>query len=215
MSRIRAGLTYANVMSTLAVFLVVAGGSAYAANQLAKNSVGPKQLKRNAVSAPKIKRGAVNASKIRRGAVAAPKLRDGAVATPKLRDGAVTAAKIAPGAVGPAQLAGEYLPADTPGVPVAGVQVAADGSVNRWFNRAGGAPAVAKLGPGSYRIVFPGLESQGYIFNSIAVASLVSTSAGMIARDSDNGIPKVWTFNAAGAPTDRAFDFLLVTPGGP
>jgi hypothetical protein len=64
MKSVRKRLTYANVMSSLAVFLVVAGGSALAANQLAKNSVGTKQLKNNAVTAAKIKNGAVTGSKV-------------------------------------------------------------------------------------------------------------------------------------------------------
>ena len=37
-------LTYSNVVSTLALFLVLAGGAAYAA-KVAKKSVGPAQLK--------------------------------------------------------------------------------------------------------------------------------------------------------------------------
>jgi hypothetical protein len=64
MKFVRKRLTYANVMSTVAVFLVVAGGSALAANQLAKNSVGTKQLKNNAVTGAKIKDGAVTGAKI-------------------------------------------------------------------------------------------------------------------------------------------------------
>jgi hypothetical protein len=64
MKLVRKRLTYANVMSTIAVFLVVAGGSALAAGQLGKNTVGTKQLKNNAVTAAKIKNGAVTGSKI-------------------------------------------------------------------------------------------------------------------------------------------------------
>lgn len=40
MNRVRGRLTYANAVSTLALFLVVAGGTAVAADHLAKNSVG-------------------------------------------------------------------------------------------------------------------------------------------------------------------------------
>ena len=43
--RARSKLTYANVVSTLCLFLVLGGTGAYAASQLAKNSVGPGQLK--------------------------------------------------------------------------------------------------------------------------------------------------------------------------
>jgi hypothetical protein len=38
-------LTYANVTATLALFLVLAGGTAFAATQLPANSVGTKQIK--------------------------------------------------------------------------------------------------------------------------------------------------------------------------
>jgi hypothetical protein len=47
-------LTYANVISTLCLVLVVGGGSAYAASQLAKNSVGSPQLKNGAVTPAKL-----------------------------------------------------------------------------------------------------------------------------------------------------------------
>jgi hypothetical protein len=61
--QIRKRLTYANVISSVAVFLVL-GGAAFAAVKLPKNSVGTKQLKNNAVTTAKIKDGAVTASKV-------------------------------------------------------------------------------------------------------------------------------------------------------
>ena len=55
MHRIRGKLTYANVMVTILAFIVLAGGSAFAATQmLPKNSVGPKQLRKGAVTTTKI-----------------------------------------------------------------------------------------------------------------------------------------------------------------
>ncbi len=95
----RKRLTYANVMSTLAVFLVLGGGAAFAAGQLAKNSVGTRQLKPNAVTAAKLKRSAVTAAKLANGAVTGGKLADGAATTAKLANGAVTTAKLANGAI--------------------------------------------------------------------------------------------------------------------
>jgi len=65
MKSVRKRLTYANVMSSIAVFLVVAGGSALAANQLGKNTVGTKQLKNNAVTNAKIKKGTIEGSKLK------------------------------------------------------------------------------------------------------------------------------------------------------
>jgi hypothetical protein len=54
MKSVRKRLTYANVMSSIAVFLVLAGGTAFAASQLGKETVGAKQLKKEAVSLAKI-----------------------------------------------------------------------------------------------------------------------------------------------------------------
>lgn len=64
MKQIRKRLTYANVMSSIAVFLILGGATALAAGQLGKNTVGTKQLKKEAVTAAKIKNGAVTGSKI-------------------------------------------------------------------------------------------------------------------------------------------------------
>lgn len=69
MKRLHGKLTYANVVATLALFLVVAGGSAFAATKLAKNSVGTKQIKTNAITSAKIKDGAVTGAKINLGSL--------------------------------------------------------------------------------------------------------------------------------------------------
>jgi hypothetical protein len=71
--QIRKRLTYANVMSSIAVFLVL-GGAAFAAAQLPKNSVGSKQLKKNAVTTAKIKNNAITTGKIKNGAVSGAKV---------------------------------------------------------------------------------------------------------------------------------------------
>jgi hypothetical protein len=54
---------YANVTSTLALFVALSGG-AYAAASLPARSVGPAQLKKDAVVRAKIKSNAVNGSKV-------------------------------------------------------------------------------------------------------------------------------------------------------
>ena len=63
MQALRSKLTYANVISTVCLFLIL-GGSAYAATQLPKNSVGTRQIKNGAISGPKIKRGSIEAIKL-------------------------------------------------------------------------------------------------------------------------------------------------------
>lgn len=80
MKRIRKRLTYSNVMSSIAVFLVLGGATAFAAG-LAKNSVGSKQLKKNAVTAAKIKNNAVTAAKIQNGAITGAKVNAASLGT--------------------------------------------------------------------------------------------------------------------------------------
>lgn len=78
MKQLRKRITYANVMSSIAVFLVLGGATAIAAG-LAKNSVGPKQLKKNAVTTVKIKNNAVTGAKIKNGTVSGAKLNLGTI----------------------------------------------------------------------------------------------------------------------------------------
>jgi hypothetical protein len=69
--RIRDRLTYANVISTLCLFILL-GGGAYAASQLEKNSVGTKQIKKNAVTSPKVKKGTLKSSDLKAGVIPEP-----------------------------------------------------------------------------------------------------------------------------------------------
>jgi hypothetical protein len=71
MSRIRPHLTYSNVMSTIAVFGVLAGGSAWAAQK-----IGTDQIKNGAVTAKKLHNNAVTKKKIKNNAVTGVKVKD-------------------------------------------------------------------------------------------------------------------------------------------
>jgi hypothetical protein len=64
MRTIRSKMTYANVISTLCLFLLVGGGAALAAGKLGKNSVGTKQIKNGAVTGAKIKKGTITGTQI-------------------------------------------------------------------------------------------------------------------------------------------------------
>src|SRR3954467_15074404 len=68
LSRLRAHLSYANVIATLALFIAL-GGGAYAAATLPRNSVRASQLRANSVSAAKIRAGAVHGSDIANGTI--------------------------------------------------------------------------------------------------------------------------------------------------
>ncbi len=92
-------LTYANVMSTVGVFIAL-GGTSYAVASLPKNSVGEKQLKASAITSEKIRDGAVTAADLAPGAVRSgprgPRGADGAV-------GAAGAAGAPAAGAGPAE----------------------------------------------------------------------------------------------------------------
>lgn len=62
------GLTYSNVVATIALFIAL-GGGALAATHLGKNSVGTNQIKKNAVVISKIKNGAVTGAKVQAGSL--------------------------------------------------------------------------------------------------------------------------------------------------
>lgn len=98
-------LTYANVVSTLALLIALSGGVAYAATKLPDRSVGEFQLRpgavtaekirKNAVTAPKIKAEAVKQGKLANGSITAAKMTGGSVSNGSLQDGSVTNAKLA------------------------------------------------------------------------------------------------------------------------
>ena len=81
MRKIRAQLTYANVVSTLCLFLLLTGGSALAAATLGKNSVGSRQLKSKSVTTGKIALNAVNGSKVANGSLSGADINLGALGT--------------------------------------------------------------------------------------------------------------------------------------
>jgi hypothetical protein len=58
MSWFRNHMTFANVISILALFVAM-GGTSYAVAMLPKNSVGSKQIKKNAVTSTKVKNGSL------------------------------------------------------------------------------------------------------------------------------------------------------------
>lgn len=61
MKSVRSRLTYANVVATLALFMALAGGTAFAASQLGRESVGTRQLKKEAVTPAKLSKSSKSA----------------------------------------------------------------------------------------------------------------------------------------------------------
>jgi hypothetical protein len=100
----RRRLTYANVVSTLALFLALSGGLAWAAHkitskQIGKGAVKTKNLAKNAVRAKNLAKNAVTTSKLQANAVTNAKLADGSVNLAKLAAGTNVVATATGGAV--------------------------------------------------------------------------------------------------------------------
>ena len=78
LSRLASRLTYANVVSSICLFLVI-GGGAYAAASLPRNSVGPRQLKNNAVTSGKVKDRTLRGVDLKNGTIGPSKLAAGTI----------------------------------------------------------------------------------------------------------------------------------------
>ncbi len=81
MKQIRQRLTYANVMSSIAVFFILGGATAIAANKITA-----KQLQSNSVTTAKIKKNAVTASKIKNNSITTGKIANDAVTGDKVKE---------------------------------------------------------------------------------------------------------------------------------
>jgi hypothetical protein len=93
---IKPRLTYANVVSTLCLFLVLGGGAAFASSKIRSGDIA-----RNGVKSVNLAPGAVKASDVFKRAITSGKLAVGAVRSNQIADGAVGSKQIGAGAVGP------------------------------------------------------------------------------------------------------------------
>lgn len=167
MKRLRKRLTYANVMSSIAVFLVL-GGAAVAASQLPKNSVGSKQLKKNAVTTKKIKNNAVTGGK----------LKNGSVTNEKLAEGAVTGNKVAAGTIGRGNLANAAF------IPQAYGLVDFDGKVDAKFTNGLSDASTPATGAYCFHVAFTPVHAQAtgeadFENNDIPSVALAGTEDGL------------------------------------
>lgn len=125
MRRIRTHLTYANLVSTLALLIALGLGSAYAANQLGPKSVGARQLRPGAVTGPKIAGGAVTPDKIPDNSLTGEKINEGSLAqvpSANAANFATTAETSNPETFAKVDAEGTVFPADSKGIGTADVK---------------------------------------------------------------------------------------------
>jgi hypothetical protein len=218
-------------MVVACIALIVAlGGTSYAIQALPQSSVGSKQLKNNAVTSKKIKNGVVNSNKVKNGSLLSADFKAGQLPAgaqgprgltgergpqgergERGLQGEVGPPGPATGAAGGA-LAGNYPnPALSPtgrGPAVAGVQVAADGTVGSWFNRRGGQPTVGTPQPAIYEVTFPGSS-----FNATSVIPVATLDGGPgqinVRSAIGSGLVAVETWGSTGTPTDMPFTLVV------
>ena len=89
LANLRSRMTYANVMATIAVFVAVSTGGAYAANTVFSTDIVDGEVK-----TPDIANQAVAASQLKAAAVTTNKLADNAVTTQKVKDDDLTGADV-------------------------------------------------------------------------------------------------------------------------
>jgi hypothetical protein len=209
LKQIRKRLTYANVMSSLAVFLVLGGATAFAATKIGAN-----EIKANSIKTGKIVKEAVTAGKIKNGAVTTSKIGALAVTTDKIATDAVTGDKVKESTLGEVPKAALAANAERLG----GLSAGGFERTVRWAvvsANAGGATVVrgnatgaGRISPGNFFVSFP-----ADIRNCAYVATNGDTEAGagpageisVEQRAADNPTDiEVRTYNSAGAQTDPA-----------
>jgi hypothetical protein len=228
--QIRKRLTYANVMSSIAVFMVLGGATAFAAtkigpNEIKANSIKTGKIVKEAVTAGKIKNAAITSTKLGAGAVTEGALADNAVTANKIADNAVTANKIAANAVtasklanasvtaeklAPGTVASSVLSQPVPGLALAGAKVVG-GEVVSSFNRFGGAPTIQEVEPGERTLTFPGLQLDDN--KVIHQATLRGPANGLISADAEGGSAVVITWNIQtngdNTQANRGFNYVV------
>jgi hypothetical protein len=135
--QIRKRLTYANVMSSIAVFLILGGATAVAAKKIGSN-----EIKANSIKTGKIVKEAVTTAKIKKEAVTGAKVNESSLGQVPSAANAANADKL--GGVAPSGYEGK----------IDWALVAADGSV---VQQSGGISVVKNGGPtfGTYNVTFP------------------------------------------------------------
>jgi hypothetical protein len=111
LSRLARRLTYANVVASLALFLVLSGGSAYAAKQL----IGARQIARNAIDSSKVRDNSITSADVRNGTLTAKDFKRGVLPSAGSGSGGANGADGSAGANGSAGAPGPAGPAGRDG----------------------------------------------------------------------------------------------------
>jgi len=185
MRRIRDRLTYANAISSLALFIAL-GGTSYALT-LPRNSVGAQQIRSNAVGPIEIRSGAVRSSDVRN-------------RTLRTEDLSLSARRALGGQAGPVGASG---PQGPPG-PTYSAAIRATGIKVR-----GNAIESAPRGLNEFVVVFDRNVDECVSTATLATIEGVVPPAGRVTVARDAGRIVVRTYNAAGDPQRLGFHLIV------
>jgi hypothetical protein len=208
MKQVRKRLTYANVMSSLAVFLILGGATAIAAKKQTQK-IGTAQIKASAITTGKIKNAAVDGTKLRDGAVSTSKIVDGAVTNSKLADGSVTTSKIANDSVNGDKVVESTLaevPSANSANPAVFAHVNSNGIVDAANSKGVTSPNVSKPAIGTYCVTVPSFAPRGAQVTPGSSGVLVTAANVTLGGTGSCPAPavQVLTFSA-GAAADLGF----------
>lgn len=216
MKQIRRHVTYANVMSSFAVFLILGGATAFAAvqkigaNEIKANSIKTGKIVKEAVTAGKIKNGAVIETKIGDGAVTTNKLADNAVTTPKIANDAVDGDKVKESSLGEVPNAANAQNAQNAqklgGKSLNDVVMWAFVLANGALERSSGGVTSANIGSGTFNVTFPRAINTCAITATNAAEDGVGPATAQIAVSAISAdVARVATAGADGTPFNDQF----------
>ena len=187
--KLRSRLTYANVVSTIALLLAVGGGTAYAAAK-----IGTKDIRYHAVTGSKVAVNAVTASKVRNSALSGADILDNSIRGADVRAGTLEAS----------DFAADQLPKGDNGDPATSIfgVVTAAGALANGKN----VTSLSSTDAGVYTATIAQDVSK-----CAAVATLVGGAAGTVTATPTAGNVAQITFQTRSGQTDerRAFQFAV------
>jgi hypothetical protein len=192
-SRVRKRLSFANVVSMIALFVAL-GGTSYAATSLARNSVGKGQIRANAVGKSEAAPNSIGKSEIGTSAVGRSEIATDGVAASEIKKDAIDSDEIADGGLQAADLS------DAAKAAINGVKVHSAVS-GAGAQTTGNAKAASRSATGVYSVDlgFDGSACQ-------ATATITGTTAGLATVTPDATTKNLVAVNTFAVPGGAAAD---------
>ena len=199
-SRVRKRLSFANVVSLIALFIAL-GGTSYAATSLARNSVGKGQIRANAVGKSEAAPNSIGKSEIGTSAVGRSEIATDGVAASEIKKDAIDSDEVADGGLQAADLSAAAQAA------INGVKVHST-ITSAGAQSTGNAKAVTKGATGVYSVDL-GFDGSACQY-SATVSGTTAGLATVTADGTNKNLVSVTTFAVpGGAAADLPFNLIV------